>query len=355
MLVRTLLVAATATALLPAQNWFQVYPERNGTSVTYVTRPGGFGQVEVLTELPGDVIAGVGDNSAACEAVGYRVYTVDENPSTVEQFDVVVRQADSTGQPAFPELSRAGPFATPPSTVTARTTVVLTVTFATPLPLPCQGTWFHGVDLYAATPGPTSDGLAIWSSYYYPPTTGSMPRPFGDNPRLGAPNLAWNVIGSSVSRVGQPTTYRMGPLVATPVLAAGGIDPANTFQSPLGSPNYGAGGLFPDVSGAPRADGIGVLVEDASRTGGLAWVLLGLQMTPMGLPLFGFGGRLYVDPSLLIAFGSQPIGATGAEFTLLAPGSITSSAIGARVHYQAVVVGGPAGTAALSNATGAMF
>lgn len=350
MLIRLTAFSLVLTASLAAQNRFQIYPERNGSAATYTSRAGGAsGQVEILTEVPGAAIAGVGDVSTACEAAGFFAYLVDENPTTAEQLDVVFRNVDALGVQPGTEIARLGPFSTPTLTTTVRSTILFTVTFVTPVALPCEGTWYYGLDLYAVNNWPSTDGHGLFAAWYSPPSN----RIVGDNPRVGAPNLAWQVIASVVSPVNPPMTLRMGPIVATPVLSAGGIDPINPRQSPVGSPNYGAGGLYPDIAGVPRRDGVGILVEDVTHAGGLAWSFVSFGLTPFGGLAFGFGGRLWIDPTVLIPLGSMPLDAAGSgAFTMLAPGQIPTSAVGISVFYQSLCVGGASSLPSFSNASG---
>jgi hypothetical protein len=123
------------------------------------------------------------------------------------------------------------------------------------------------------------------------------------------------------------------------VLNLGGINPANVRQ-PAGTANYGAGGIYPDISANPRSDGLEARVRDANKIGGptLLFMSRGRGTTgPIAIP--GITGRFRLDVLLVLNAGLGAFNSLGEATIPLAPaGSISPALIGAQLHFQAVTI-----------------
>ncbi|MCC6672915.1 MAG: hypothetical protein IT458_17760 [Planctomycetes bacterium] len=341
--------------LCPAQstNLFQIYPERTGACTTHVTRMSLAGNAgEVLKEVPATLLRGVGNNGTACRVIGMRIRTADEDGSTAETYHLVFRRAAPGGGPdptPAGVIARFGPFQT--QTSAGRVGWDITHTFAQPVTIPCEADFYHGFELTQANW--TADGQSIYTAYYYP----TPPSPtVGDNPRGNALSLGWTVdpVGQFASRgvPGQNPWFDL--LLDTPVLNMGGVDPNNVKQSPAGSPCFGAGGLYPDVSGGSRSDGLVARVTDAGNTNGRGYVFLSANWLVFagGLPVPGVTGRLWTDPTIFLLAGQGNLVGSEATFPIAPAGAINASLVGATVYFQALTVNASLGNLRLSNAAG---
>lgn len=116
--------------------------------------------------------------------------------------------------------------------------------------------------------------------------------------------------------------YILGVLVDAPTLRVGGNDPLRTRQGASGGANLGTGGLFPDVAGAPRRDGLVVRMHDNAVPSGIAFFVLSAGFSPVAVPIPGFSGRIYADLATLVSLGTVGMGAGAAEMTLAPPNTI---------------------------------
>jgi hypothetical protein len=341
----------TSTALVGAQNEFMIYPERNGSSATYTSRTG-IGLVEQFMEAPGNLFSGIGDAGAGCQVTGVYHWATDEDASTMESFRIVLRTASPAGGPdtsAAGVITQVGPFNLP--TGVGRLGWRIGVTFATPVTVPCMASFFYGIELAAAPnwPGPPGDGHSIWDARYSPPPT----RLLGDNPRVGAPNHAWGNNNGFASS--NPWTWRIGITVNNPVLNVGGIDPLNARQSPVGSSNYGAGGLYPDISGLPRSDGIDLRTELLSAASGTVLGLLSATRPAFAAPVPGIAGNLYLHPGFpIFTLGTANIFGGVATLPVATPGTVPVALMGSTLYFQTLTVDA-AFALAWSNVAGVSF
>ncbi|MFQ5506636.1 MAG: hypothetical protein ACE5F1_17840, partial [Planctomycetota bacterium] len=175
----------------------------------------------------------------------------------------------------------------------------------------------------------------------------------GDNPKQGAMNLAWGINQAATPRRHQPgpRTMRVALMTRAPVLGPGGIDLQNTRQSPTGSPNYGAGGLFPDIADAQskkRFDDLALRIRDAASPNGLTVVFLSasLAATPISVP--GWRGSFRLGLGSLAMAGGFKLDAKGeTEIKLpLGPGpnALRTALAGKSLHWQAFSFGATAMT-----------
>jgi hypothetical protein len=347
-LVRLSFVAAALHCAAAAQvNPFLVYPqdpEREPVTCTsFVGRPDWNRAAEALMKIDRAAFRALGDNSNGLYAHVFGIYhwVADERLSTIETYDLIVRPADANDQ--APDMTveslRIAGLTTPPSTNPSRGTWIMHDGFN----LTAQGgllvppihfqSLFVGVGLPANALWPASDGHSLFRADLLHANTGAT---FGENHRSGAPNPTWaGIPGASFST---PWTYILGPFVVSPNLHVGGIDPSSTR---LGAPgaNFGMHGLFPDVAGNPRRDGLVVRCTD--NLAPFAIVALGACLgfdgphgpayaSPWGFSHIGSGPNTI---SLLVSFLQNG----RRELPIAAPGAIPVALVGTQLAFQGFV------------------
>ena len=343
-----------AGAAIAQTNPFVVYPQdperQNLTCTSFVGRPDMSARAEALMELDTEHFRGVGDSNGLVRLFGVYHWILDERMSTVETYDLVVRDGDPSGP--GPDMSPGAEFlrisglTSPPSTYQGRGTWIMNDGFGlaagliivpTDLQLLAPARYYVGLDLPANPLWPTSDGHALWRADLLNAGTQSV---FGENHRAGIPNPTWAGRTTAPS-FSTPWTYVLGPLVTSPNLHLGGLDPTSNR---LGAPgaNFSMNGLFPDISGQPRLDGLRLRVTDNIAPTGIVllggslgfqspyfeWSLLG---TLIGYSFVGDAG----SPPTALGFAALVNGQY--ETTLATPGSIGPSMIGTDFALQAIV------------------
>ena len=363
-LVSVLVLASQA--LSQDRSLFHIYPDLDGWSTSSIGRgatANPTGVVELLAEIPQSLVLGMGQQGAAkggtCEVSGYRFTLQDQDGSTQEAYSLLARPRDISGvgpDMAATPLYTSGPFQSPQGQAGIASAWLVTVAFQSPVQLPCDsGQIFHGVELAAAPLWPAGDGLSCWLADY-------LGGAFGSNPRATAPGLAWSVEAGGVpQRV--TSVWDMAFISLAPSFAVGTINPGggriNNTMVAMADTDFGAGGFYPDVSGALRADGLAARVYDSGAPGGQAFVLLSLGPSPSGpIPVaFVSIGDLLVDPLLLILAGQGTIASTPPEIAtmqLVPPAGVSPSNIGLTIWWQALTLS-TAGQFAFANAAGIKF
>ena len=346
----TLLFLASA-ALAQSTNTFLLYPDDARGATTFSTRYS-FGGLagEMLQQVPGSNLAGVGDAGGICSVGDMNFVLQDQNSATAENFAVIFRAPTVFGAPdQNPSgiIAQAGPLLSPPGSGGAAS-FLITVTFAAPVVLPCTGTYFYGVALSAA-PGWAlgTDGLSIHNAYNAP--AGAV----GSNARASAPVIAWQIFDpGSGSIVGTASTARVANIgLGTPqtVLSIGNFDPLS--QRSLGGIDYGLGGLYPAAKTAGRDDGLEARIAGTQHLGGVAVLLLGLSFGPP-TPLPGFAGRVYLNfAGPIVQVGVAPILGTTIGYAKLsiAPPGLLPIAPGVGLFFQAATVDATFANPHLSN------
>lgn len=344
---------AFASSLLAQTNPFIVFPqdpERQAiTAASYVRRPEWNATGEGFQQVTQDLFRGVGDTGGGVAlARGFYHWAGDLNGSTPETYGIVLRNATPTGQP---DTTPAGVIVqvnnlTTPVTSPVSVGWIMTDVFATPAALPTTASWFQGLYLPANPLWPTGsgtsgpDGHSIWAA---DTLAAGTPAIVGENGRFTAPPVTWRVNASGGAATTQ-WTYIMGTLVDSPMLHVGGIDPLSSRTGTLGAPSYGMNGLFPDVSGAPRSDGINVRMHDNVLPAGIAVYAAAFGWWPGGGIPIGFGGDLYLDITGLVLLGAVIPTGGAAVLPIATPGSISPAMIGQQLMWQGMwfdpVVGG---------------
>lgn len=344
--VATVLTAAAIGQVNPFV-FFPQDPERQVVTCTsYVGRPDLANAAEALMEIDPTNFPGVGDAHHFSRFFGVYHWVADERLSTVETYDLVVRTGLPAGGPdmsASGELLRIAGLTTPPSSNQQRGTwemhdgfnigggllLAHTVQIEGVLPR-C----YVGVGLPANPLWPATDGHALFRADLIGANTAAA---LGENERLGAPNPTWAGLQGAPS-FSTPWSYILGPFVTSPNLHMGGVDP---LSSRLGAPgaNLGMNGLYPDVTGIPRRDGLLVRVTDNLAPFGWCFTGASLGLRP---PLFHWQmmGSL-IGHSFL---GPQPISLEIAnlqngehEYIVALPATIPTALVGTHLAFQAIV------------------
>lgn len=349
-----LLSTAALTAALTSQvNPFVFYPQdperQTLTCTSFVGRPDVANAGEALMEINGEHFRGIGDANGIVRLFGVYHWLADEKLSTIETYGIVVRGGAPGGGPDMTtgtEFVHIVGLTSPPSTNPQRGTWLMydgfNVTGGVILPptdpmVLAPARYYVGVDLPANPLWPATDGHSLFRADLLSAGTGAT---VGENHRAGAPHPTW-AGKQGVPSFSTPWTYVLGPFVTSPNLHIGGIDPTSNR---LGAPgaNLSMNGLFPDISGQPRSDGLMVRITDNLAQFGV--VGLGAQ--------FGFQQPYYevalagtlIGHSFIGGFGPQPIlvGAGGMqlgvkEFPIALPNTLSPALIGTDVAFQGLV------------------
>ncbi|MBK8097681.1 MAG: hypothetical protein IPK26_11275 [Planctomycetes bacterium] len=337
-----LFVVATLIATAQAQvNPFVLYPqdpERQAlTCTSFVGRPDLSRAAEALVEFDDQQFRGIGDALGFHRIFGVYHWVADERLATVETYDLIIRIGASTGGPDTTPAGlvfRVASLTTPPSANPARGTWIMYDGFN------IQGgfttilsqTWYLGVGLPANPAWPATDGHALFRADLLSANTGAT---VGENHRAGVLGPTWAVPANGAP-FRTPWTYVCGPFVTTPNLHMGGLDPTSNR---LGAPgaSFGIHGLFPDVGGAPRRDGLMLRFTDNLTP--FAFAFLGASLG-FALPQWepGIIGSNHIGTSgQVITVGLPRLQNGVAEVTIALPGTIPTAMIGNFLAFQGVV------------------
>jgi hypothetical protein len=375
-LIPSLLSGACLCAAVSAQvNPFVFYPQdperQTLTCTSYVGRPDMATAAEALMELNAEHFRGIGDANGVIMLFGIYHWLADEKLSTTEYYDLVVRKGTAANGPDMStaaEYLRISNLPSPPSTNPARGTWILYEGFNITgglLVFDLNSTvgagipdrFYVGIGLPANPLWPATDGHSLFRADMLGANT---PATLGENERLGAPHPTW-AGKQGVPSFTTPWTYVLGPFVTSPNLHIGGVDPQSTR---LGAPgaNLGMNGLYPDIGGQPRRDGLVVRITDNLAPFGLVALggAVGFQVPyHWGYPSAGPFPTL-IGHSFIGDIGPSPNQATPLaggvltngvkEFTLALPNTLPPSMIGNDFAFQAIVWDTSNGIAEWTNA-----
>ncbi|MCR9244959.1 MAG: hypothetical protein NXI31_07995 [bacterium] len=340
---------ALSVAAMAQTNPFVFFPQdperQTITAASFVGRPDLANAAEALMEIDEAYFQGIGDANGPDRLFGVYHWIADEKLSTVETYDLVIRNGLPTGGPdmsAGAELIRISNLTSPPSPSQQRGTWIMNEGFGLqggllvnyvngPQTTP---KYYVGVDLPANPLWPATDGHALFRADLLNANTGAT---VGENHRAGAPDPTWAGIANGQS-FSTPWTYILGPVVTSPNLHIGGVDPTSNR---LGAPgaNLSMNGLFPDVSNNPRSDGITVRITDNIAPQGLVFLGASLGFQP---PVFEW--RLQ---GILIGhshIGRQPISLDISalnngeyDYSVALPGTVPTWMIGQSLVFQGIV------------------
>ncbi|MHC5064975.1 MAG: hypothetical protein ACYTG5_13495 [Planctomycetota bacterium] len=331
-------ILMTSLSLQAQRSFFHVYPDPidpaldQSSSFTDrgILNTGGAG--EILAEMPSDMVSRLGSiNQDECLFSAVEFVQQDELPVTQHQYNLIFRARHASGDgPDMTDdglIAFAGPLTTPFSTSQTSLAWNTRITFTTPGPLPCESNFFYGLELEPAPSFP-SDGQSVHMAHYELGT-------FGDWPRIDAPGLAWSFEFGDTVATEDPAVWDIALGTEAPSLQVGNDDPANP-GGVNGTLSFGAGGFFPDVSGAGRNDGLVARVADNDNAGGFVFIFMNSGLNPSPFMLPGLGGVLAIDP--------------GAGLRLLRNGDISDDPTAANDYAEVVLV--PPGTPTLPDMVG---
>lgn len=345
--------AAAAAAQVNPFVFFPQDPERQTlTCTSFVGRPDVSAAAEALMALDTEHFRGIADANGFQRFYGIYHWLADEKLSTSESYSLVVRRALPSGAP---DMTPAGErlvitgLSSPPSTSTARGTWLmydgfnlqggLTV-FSAGSPALAPDRTFFGVQLPANPLWPATDGHSLFRADLLSANTGAA---FGENHRAGAPHPTW-AGKQGVPSFTTPWTYVLGPFVTSPNLHLGGIDPTSNR---LGAPgaNLSMNGLFPDIAGQPRRDGLTVRVTDNVAPNAIVGLggAVGFQPPYYLWPTWtGFGGPIIGhsfigNEATAIPLASGLLANGVREWTIALPNTINPALVGADFAFQAFV------------------
>jgi hypothetical protein len=357
LLASSLLLAGLASAQTNTE--FHIYPQPNAAGTNTSTSAAWYYSTtlrnEVIQECPNDLFGGIGDNNTNCQFTQFRFVTQDEDAATQETYAVVLRRpltaAPGPDVTTAGEIARTAPVQTPAGT--GRAAWMITLTFTTPVTIPCEGGFFYGVEIGAFNTT-LPDGQTIHGAHY-------TMQALGDNPRFGAPSLGWSFNVGAATATTTSINSNMSLLLTGSVLNMGGINPSNTRQ-PSGTSNYGSGGIYPDVSANPRSDGLDARVRDYRKAGGVALLFMSRGRGTIGpIPIGGVTGRFRMD--VLSIFGpfsgalATPLPERPGEaiIPMSPPAGISPALLGATVYFQAITIDSTFQTLDLTNVAGVSF
>ena len=359
----SLLTATTLSVTLAAQvNPFVFYPQdperQTLTCTSYVGRPDVANAGEALMEISVEHFRGVGDANGIIRMFGIYHWLADEKLSTTETYDLVVRRGTAANGPdmsAAAEYLRVSGLTSPPSTNPLRGTWILYEGFNitgglvvydvnTTVGAGIPDRFYVGIGLPANPLWPATDGHSLFRADMIGANTAAT---LGDNERAGAPHPTW-AGKQGVPSFTTPWTYVLGPFVTSPNLHIGGVDPLSTRLGAAGA-NFGMNGLYPDIGGQPRRDGLIVRVTD--NLAPFSVVVLGGSVGFKPASYWGFPGfppftslighSFIGDPGwsadvpTLLAAGVLSNGVR--EFTLALPNTLSTAVIGNDLAFQAIV------------------
>ncbi|MBI5853490.1 MAG: hypothetical protein HZB39_20970 [Planctomycetes bacterium] len=334
-------------------NLFEVYPDAAGTGTSHTTRMSlGTGVGELLYDVTANHHAGIGDSGAGCELRSFRFVTQDQNQATPETCRMILRAETAAGTPDLTApglLFRSGAIGLFGSGGGVGALMV-TVSFGIPLDVPCLDGFLYGIEVGAAPGWPATDGQSVHMAGRAPLATIT-----GDIPRSTAPINAWYVSGATASRAASGRAMRFAGGVESPVLDMGCIDPGNPLTPRT---SFGEGGLYPDVKnvGSGRDDGIAARILDSVNDGGVTVLLLSLGGATPGVSLPGVEQRLWLNLAFTpITAGIAAISGGVASVTVVPPGGVPASVIGASVDFQAATLSAGATNLRLTNLQSVSF
>jgi hypothetical protein len=332
--------------------FFPQDPERHGISAaSYVRRPDWNAAAEGFQELSAAHFRGIGDASGTCLVRGFYHWAADENIATAETYGIILRSADPLGQiDPLPtgELVRVSGLTTPTAPGGPRGSFIMNDYFATPVVVPCTQSWFMGIAFPANPAWPATDGHSLWSA----DIASISPALVGENPRANSPRTNW-ALRPSGQTINNGWSTIAGVRVDGPTLHVGGLDPNNARQGvglPCTQANIALGGLFPDISGNPRSDGLNLRIQDNVANSGLAFVAGSLAFGPVPIPFPGIVGQYHLDLGTTTVLGFGTLSGGALDFPLFAPSAINPVFVGVTLTFQAMVVDPLTGGSSFSNA-----
>ena len=334
-----LVLAGVASSQTINRHLYFTDPAWNG--VNAATRVGGSttGDVECLVDFAAQISRGIGAASkTACAVTGQNFVIQDQERLTQDNYKIVYRKPTVADGP--PDTTASGIIAitaniavpTPPANTSGPIAWDMTLTWVTPVVIPCETGLYAGLELL---PGASaSDFVYMQSANAF--TVGAPST--GDNPRLPTPKYFCGRVdqpSAVFARTSSQRTLAFNLLTGTPTLNVGNIDASQANYR-----SYGLGGTYPAIKMAPRDDGIALRVQDDASLSGIGALIVSVGYLPGGFELAGIGGAVWVNPGPIVSLGgfALPAAAPGVTETTVAPPGVIPSAPGVTLVFQAATV-----------------
>lgn len=324
-----LLLPVVAMTALSAQN-IEIYSATSFTSRGNI----GTGTGEIIQGFHESHWKGIGDTGAGAFLNGITILTQDQNGSTQETYDLVVRSGTDAAGPTTGvagELCVVPGLMTPVSTVLTPIAWILTTNFTSPCRIPSKG--FIGAGIRVPTSGWAADGQSLHMGDQAVQQSG---------PHQG--DHAWQIIGAATSAIhlASKRAIRVSLLTSTPVLQNGVFATTTTTYA------KGMGGMFPPIGTHGWSTHVNAGTPFA---GGVTGIFMSPVVNNPGLVIPGVRGSVYLG-SPLISIATLPLSATGtANLSIIDPiGTYTIT-----VHMQAIVVDSGFTAIALTNVNSTTF
>ena len=327
-----LLLPVLAMTALSAQR-IEIWP---GTTTATSRGNIGTGDGEVLTGFHESHWKGIGDTGAGASLSGLNYITQDQNASTPEIYEIVVRSgiSDAAGPTTgvAGELCVVSGLTTPPSTVLTPAAWNITTAFSAGCRIPTKGHFAVGLRL-PANPLWSGDGQSVHVSYMAQQQSGPHQEDHG-----------WQIIGAAAAATHPSSrrTFRVAILTSAPIIQNGVFATTTTTYS------RGMGGMFPPIG----THGWSTHVDGGTAfNGGVTGIFMSPVVNNPGLPIPGIRGSVYLG-SPLISIATLPLSATGtADLSILDPIGTYSIT----VHMQAILVDAGFTAIALTNVNSTTF
>ncbi len=325
-----LLLPVLAVSALSAQS-IEIWP-----GVTNFTSRGniGTGTGEILQGFHESHWKGIGDSGAGATLSGIGLLTQDQNGSTQETYDVVIRSGTDAAGPTTGvagELCVLAGLLTPPTTILTPVAWAITNNFTTPCRIPTKGHFSAGIRV--PTSGWTADGQSLHMSAAPNHQSGPHIQDHG-----------WQIIGAAATAVhfASNRSVRVTLLTPTPIIQNGVFATTTTTYS------RGMGGMFPPIG----THGWSIHVDGGTPfAGGVTGIFLSPVVINPGFPIPGIRGSLYLG-SPLVSVATLPLDATGrANLSVIDPVPV----LGVTLHTQAIVVNSTLTAIGLTNVNGSTF
>jgi hypothetical protein len=308
--------------------------------------------IECLVDFAAQIGRGIGATTkTTCTVSGQNFVIQDQERLTQDNYKIVYRRATAPDGPA--DTTAAGVIAitaniqlpTPPPSTSGVIAWNMTITWTTPVTIPCEAGLYAGLELL---PGASAtDFTYIQTANNF--TVGAPST--GDNPRVPTPKFFSASVTQPAAVFARSTSQRtlaFNLLAKTPTLNVGNIDSTQANYK-----SYGLGGTYPAIKSAPRDDGLTVRVQDESTIGGIGGLFVSLGYLPGGFDLGGvFTGTVWMNPGPMVSLGgfSLPAATPIATETTVAPPGAIPAAVGTLLVFQAVTTSPSFTSVRLSNA-----
>jgi hypothetical protein len=376
------LLTSVASAQITTEG-YELLPGRassttaNAGGITLVVRAT-TGVYEMLAQYDELYVLGIGDQrplpgstSSPCEVNSVIFVYQDQDASTQEGFDIVARAEGTTPKAAGAEIFRqtlpsaaAGPAA--PAGY-RRQVQLMGNAPNTVIPVPCEKTWFFGLELPLLPTNTTwpNDGLTIAASYADTVANYTI----FDWPKGGhtSPYLYYlSAGGTGGGHFADRMIFAINLLTNdAPNLQVGALHLPNTSRSGADD-NYGAAGIFPEINpnnttNPGRHDGLNVRFTDNNNGSGVWGLYASIDQNAVtqSLPIFnipGITGGLYLGlPNFFLLTGVMNTAGPDTIVTLANPSVLPLNLVGHTVFFQGYTVSGPTQRVALTNLTGVSY